>query len=576
MKAGRRIGSSMLAGAMLVALCSAAHAADAYAPVTKERLLKPEPRNWLMYRGNYAGWGFSPLAKINDKNVKRLKLAWSYATGMNEGHQAPPIVNDGFLFVTTPNNQVIAFEAKSGKELWRYKKQIPDELLQLHPTNRGVALFGSAVYMGTTDSFVIALDAATGKELWKTAVGDWKAGNYITLAPLAIDGKILVGTSGGELGIRGFVAALDAASGKELWRTYTIPSKGEPGYDTWPEGTSEHGGGPVWVTGTYDPETNLTFWGTGNAAPWTAETRRGDNLYTSAVIALDATTGELKGYHQYQWNEGWDWDEVSAPVLLDVKKDGRTIKSLVHAGRDGYLWVLERTPGPIQYVEAWPFVMQNVFTGLDPKTGRPSYDPERVMKIGKAVTYCPSAWGGKDWPPEAYSPITGLFYVPAHNNLCSEIKQENVKYTKGELYIGAPIEDVLKSVRLPPEAKDHIGEIQAWNLAAKKQAWTHTFPEMNWGPLLATGGNLLFSGGTNDRKFRAFDAKTGKTLWEYPASSGVTGIPTTFEVDGEQYVAVQSGWGVDAQRMQNAFDAVMDHKTIVPAGGSVMVFKLAD
>jgi alcohol dehydrogenase (cytochrome c) len=337
---------------------------------------------------------------------------------------------------------------------------------------------------------------------------------------------------------------------------------------------TEHGGGPVWVTGTYDPDTNLTYWGTGNAAPWTQELRPGDNLYTSSVLALDASTGAIKGYHQYQWNEGWDWDVVSPPVLLDVKRDGRTVKSLVHAGRDGYLWILERTAGPIQFVDAWPFVAQNVFRSIDPKTGRPEYDPEHVMKIGKSVTYCPSAWGGKDWPPEAYSPRTGLFYVPAHNNLCSKMTQETPKYTKGELYIGVPLEAVLTNLSLPPEAKDHIGELQAWNLATKKRAWTHDFPEMLWGPLLATAGDVLFAGGTNDRKFRAFDATNGKVLWEYPASSGVTGIPTSFEIDGEQYVAVLSGWGVDAQRMQNAFDAVLDRKTVVPAGGTVLVFKL--
>jgi alcohol dehydrogenase (cytochrome c) len=232
----RRSFGILVAAALAAALATpaASHAERQYTPVTKQRLLHPEPRNWLLYRGNYAGWGFSPLAQIDVKNVKHLRLAWSYATGMNEGHEAPPIVNDGFMFVTTPNNQVIAFEAKSGKELWRYKKAIPDEMLQLHPTNRGVALWGKAVYFGTTDAFVVALDAMTGKELWKTAIGDWKAGYYITLAPLAIDGKILVGSSGGELGVRGFVAALDAETGKEIWRTYTIPGKGEPGYDSWP------------------------------------------------------------------------------------------------------------------------------------------------------------------------------------------------------------------------------------------------------------------------------------------------------------------------------------------------------
>jgi alcohol dehydrogenase (cytochrome c) len=555
--------------------CASADAAP-YTPVTDARLLQPEARNWLLYRGNYAGWGYSALSQVNAKNVGKLELAWSYATGMNEGHQSPPIVNDGYMYVSTPNNQVIAFEARSGRELWRYKKSIPDELLQLHPTNRGVALYGDAVYLATTDAHLICLDAVTGKPRWTKAVGDWKAGYYMTLAPLAVEGKILVGVSGGELGIRGFIAALDAATGDERWRTYTIPGPGEPGYDTWPDGAAAHGGGSVWITGTYDPATHLTFWGVGNASPWTPYSRTGDNLYSNSVLALDVQTGALKGYHQYHWNDAWDWDEVSAPLLIDVSnKEGKKIKSLVHAGRNGYLWVLERTDAKVNFVEAWPYVMQNVFASIDPKTGRPEYDPSRIMREeGKPVSFCPSVWGGKDWPPEAYSPKTGLFYIPANNNLCSELTPIPAEYKKGELFIGVALDNILTNIRMTPESKQHIGEIQAWNLDTRKKAWTREFPAMNWGPLLVTAGNLLFSGGTNDRKFRAFDATTGKVLWEYPAPSGVTGIPSSFQIDGEQYIAVQSGWGVDAQRMQGAFDSVLGYKTVVPAGGTVMVFKL--
>ncbi len=545
-----------------------------YKTVTAARLLDPEPGNWLMYRGNYAGWGYSPLAKISSKNVGRLELAWSYATGINEGHQAPPIVNDGRMFVSMPNNQLIAFDASSGRELWRYRKAIPDELLQLHPTNRGVALYGDAVFLATTDAHLVSLDAVTGKLRWAKAVGDWKSGYYMTLAPLAVEGRIIVGVSGGELGVRGFIAALDADTGKEMWRTYTIPGAGEPGADSWPAGAAEHGGGPVWITGTYDPATRLTFWGVGNPAPWTPDVRKGDNLYTNSVLALDVDTGTLRGYHQYHWNDAWDWDEVSAPLLIDVKRNGKKISSLVHAGRNGYIWMLERTDSAVNFVDAWPFVKQNVFTSIDPKTGRPEYDPARVMHGDKAASFCPSLWGGKDWPPEAYSPKTGLYYVPANNNLCSELTPVPATYRKGELFTGVALENILTNIRMTPESKQHIGEVQAWNLSTRKQAWTHEYPEMNWGPILATGGNLLFAGGTNDRKFHAFDATTGKLLWEFPAPSGVTGVPSSFEVGGEQYVAVQSGWGVDAQRMQGAFDAVLDHKTVVPAGGTVLVFKL--
>lgn len=545
-----------------------------YSPVTDARLTKPEAGNWLMYRGNYEGWGYSPLKQITNQNVGKLVPAWSYTTGMTEGHQAPPIVNNGYMYVSTPNNQVIALEAATGKELWRYKKTIPDELMQLHPTNRGVALYGDKLYLATTDAFLVALDAATGKELWKVPVADWKKGYYMTLAPLAAKGKIMVGSSGGELGIRGFIAAFDADSGNEAWRTYTIAGPGEAGSETWPGETYKTGGGSVWITGTYDSQTNIAYWGVGNAGPWMPDTRPGDNLYANSTIALDVDTGKIKGHHQYHWNDAWDWDEVSAPLLIDLEHKGKKFKSLVHAGRNGYLWLLERTQDKVNYVDAWPYVTQNVFTSLDPKTGRPTYDPKRIPGTGKKTDFCPSLWGGKDWPPEAYNPQTGLLYIPANNNLCSELTGEPVKYKAGSLYIGVSLDNILTNVRMTEKSRQHIGEVQAWDLKTGKKVWTHTYPEMNWGPLMTTAGNLVFGGGTNDRMFRALDAKSGKVLWETPTPSGVTGVPSSFEVDGEQYVAVQSGWGVDAQRMQGAFDAVLDHKTVVPQGGTILVYKL--
>ena len=547
-----------------------------YSAVTDARLKNPEPANWLQYRGNYGGWGYSPLDKINDKNVGKLQLAWALSTGQTEGHQAPPIVNNGFMYVTTPGAQVIAIEAKTGRELWRYKKEIPAEMLQLHPTNRGVALYGDKVYVATVDCNLVALDAKTGKVVWIKQVGDWKALQYMTLAPLAAKGKIMVGSSGGETGVRGFIAAFDAETGAEAWRTYTTAAPGEPGGDTWPGDTHKNGGGSIWITGTYDPDTNLSYWGTGNPAPWPTEGRKGDNLYTTSTIALDVTSGAIKGHHQYHPNDAWDWDEVSAPVLIDTEVKGKKIKAAVHAGRNGYLWMLERTDSKINFVDAVPYVHNDVFKSINPKTGRPSYDDARRPGVGKAVTFCPSLWGGKDWPPEAWNPKTGLFYIPANNNLCSELPAaEPIKYKKGELYIGYPIEGVLGSLRYRDgKAPATIGEIQAWDLKTGKQVWTHKFPTFNWGPLLTTGGNLLFSGGTNDRKFRAFDASNGKVLWETSTPSGVTGVPSAFEVDGEQYITVLSGWGVDAQRMQSGIDTLSGKVTAVPQGGTVMVYKL--
>jgi alcohol dehydrogenase (cytochrome c) len=567
-----------LAAALPALAAQADNGLKDYAPVTDARLASPEAGNWLQYRGNYGGWGYSPLDKINAGNVGKLKLAWSLATGQIEGHQSPPIVNNGYMYVTTPGAQVIALDAATGAELWRYKKELPADLMQLHPTNRGVALYGDKVYVATVDANLVALDAKTGKVAWTAQVGDPKALQYITLAPLAAKGKIMVGSSGGETGVRGFVAAYDAATGKEAWRTFTTAAPGTPGGDTWPGDTHANGGGTVWITGTYDPATNISYWGTGNPAPWPTEGRKGDNLYTTSVVALDVDSGAIKGHHQYHQNDAWDWDEVSAPLLIDTEVKGKQVKAAVHAGRNGYLWMLDRAAGggKIGFVDAVPYVHNDVFTNIDKKTGRPTYDAAKTPGMGKAVTFCPSLWGGKDWPPEAWNPKTGLFYIPANNNLCSELPAaEPSKYKKGDLYIGYPIEGVLGSLRYKDgKAPSTIGELQAWDLKTGKMAWAHKFDTFIWAPLLTTGGNLVFAGGTNDRKFRAFDATNGKVLWDYSMPSGVNAVPVSFEINGEQYIAVQAGWGVDSQRMQNGIDALTKKPKAVAQGGSVMVFKL--
>src|SRR4030095_557391 len=280
--------TSVIAALLLPALGQPPQKTDGYNPVTKARLLNPEPANWLMYRGNYEGWGYSPLSQINTENVKNLVPVWCFSTGVVEGHESPPIVNDGFMFVSTPENQVLALDTRKGDLLWRYKRELPDDLRQLHPTNRGVALYENKVYLATLDSFLVALDARSGKVRWEKSVEDYSKGYYMTMAPLVVNGKVMVGVSGGEFGIRGFVQAFDAGNGKELWKTYSIPGPGEPGHETWPEGSWRTGGAPVWVTGTYDAKLNLTYWGTGNAAPWVGDARPGDNLYSNSVIALDA------------------------------------------------------------------------------------------------------------------------------------------------------------------------------------------------------------------------------------------------------------------------------------------------
>jgi alcohol dehydrogenase (cytochrome c) len=544
---------------------------QSYKPVTAERLKNPEDGDWLMFRRTYNGWGYSPLKQITTANVGRLQPAWVMSTGLTSGHEAPPIVNNGVMFVALPSNQVLAIDAKAGTILWHYRKALAADAVVLHRTSRGVALSGDKVFFAAADAILVALDAKTGKEVWATKVEENKNGYYMTLAPLVADGKVMVGVSGGEFGIRGFVAAYDAETGKPAWKTFTVPEPGEPGSETWPAGGNQWktGGGATWMSGNYDPATNLVYWGTGNGGPWMGDQRPGDNLYTSSTIAIDATTGKIKGHHQYDPNESWDWDEVSPPILTDFSRNGRMIKGLIDVGRDGYLWFLERTDaGPINFVEGKPFVKQNVYKSIDPKTGRPEVDPAHKPGTGKMADFCPSISGGKNWPPIAFSPDTRMIYIPATENICGTSIGREVEYMPGKNYTGAPV-----NFALAPGA-DHFGELQAWNVDTGQRAWTHIFPRsIDWGPVLATAGGLVFNGGTSDRMFRAYDAATGKVLWEFPTSSGILGVPTTFTVDGTQYVAVQSGWGVDARgitaRLNGFFPGEFPE---VPDGGAIWVF----
>ncbi|PYR51589.1 MAG: PQQ-dependent dehydrogenase, methanol/ethanol family [Acidobacteria bacterium] len=541
-----------------------------YRSVTAARLLKPDDGDWLMIRRTYDGWGYSPLSQVNTTNVGRLRPVWVFSTGMTSGHQAPPIVNAGVMFVATPGGQVIALEAATGRLLWRYRRRVPEDIILLHPTNRGVAVHGDKVFFAAGEAVLVALDARTGKEVWTAKVEENKNGYYMSLAPLVAEGKVMVGVSGGELGVRGFVAAYDADTGKPAWKAFTVPSPGEQGSESWPRGGDQWktGGASVWVTGNYDPDAHLAFWGTGNGGPWMGDQRPGDNLFTSSTVAIDVATGQLKGHHQYHPNDSWDWDEVSPPILVDYRRNGRTVKGLIDVARDGYLWFLERTNSSINFVHGVPFVKQNVFRSLDPKTGRPDVDPNRKPVTNKKVDFCPSFWGGKDWPPIAFSPQTRMIYIPANENLCSTITGQKVEYRPGERFTGA-----LTAMYMAPGA-DHVGEVQAWNVDTQTRVWTHTYATSpNWGPMLTTGGGLVFTGGTNDRKFHAFDAASGKLLWEFPTNSGIIAPPSSFTVDGTQYVAVQAGWGVDSRGMQAMLNTLSPgNYPEVPEGGAIWVF----
>jgi len=540
-----------------------------YSAVTEDRLRTPADGDWLMIRRSYDGWGYSPLDQITPANISRLQPAWVFATGVSSGHEAAPVVNNGVMFVSTPSHRVVAIDARTGTILWRYIKEVDETVVAPHPTSRGVALYGDKVFFAANDAVLVALNARTGEQVWTAKVAENKNGYYMTLAPLVAGGKVMVGASGGELGVRGFVAAYDPDNGRELWRTYTVPAPGQPGSETWPKGDQwKNGGAPVWVTGNYDPQTNIAYWGTGNGGPWMGDQRPGDNLYATSTVAIDVATGRIKGHHQYHPNDSWDWDEVSPPILVDYQRRGRTIKGLIDVARDGYLWFLERTDGPINFVEGKPYVKQNVFRSLDPKTGRPDVDPARKPGTGKSADFCPSHWGGKNWPPIAFSPKTRMIYIPANENLCGTLIGRPASYTPGSSYTGAT------STLYLAEGADHIGEVQAWHVDTGQRVWTHTYGRSaNWGPMLATGGGLVFSGGTNDRKFHAFDAATGKLVWEFPTNSGITGQPASFMIDGKQYIAVLSGWGVDARAMQARLNRLLPgNYPEVPEGGAVWVF----
>ena len=497
-----------------------------YPAVSAERLKRPADGEWLMVRRTYDGWGYSPLDQINASNVSRLQPVWTMSTGMNNGHEAAPVVNGGVMFVSTSFNQVLALDATSGVVLWKYRSPSPSNV-RGKPVSRGVSLYGDKVFTVLTEAVLVALDARSGKEVWKTTVGDNSIGEYMTAPPLVADGKLITGISGGDGANRGFVAA-------------------------------------------YDPETNLVYWGVGNGFPWVGFARPGDNLYTASTVAIDVATGAIKGHFQYTPNESWDWDEVSPPILVDYRRGGRTIKGLINFARSGYLYFLERTAGPIKFVEGKPYVQQNVFRSLDPVTGRPDIDPARKPDIGKLADFCPSWHGAKNWQPGAYNPKTRMIYVPTQENICAVMIGRTIQTSSGATRAAST-----QRMYIAPGA-DHLSEVQAWNVDTGKKVWSHNFETSpNWGPIMTTGGGLVFSGGTNDRLFRAFDATTGQVLWEFPTNSGIYAPPSSFMVGGRQYVAVVSGWGQDARSMQARIDAASPGNfPEVPEGGVIWVFAL--
>lgn len=545
----------------------AAPAISEYSSVTDDRLLNPEDENWLMYRRTYDEQGYSPLKQITSDNVSDMVPVWSFSSGVTHNHEAPPIVNDGIMYITSAFNGLYALNAATGELLWSYVRDLPEDVFPevcCDVVNRGVALYGDKVYMTTLDTHLLAFDAKTGEIVWDTVVDDYLSGAVMTLSPLIIRGKVMVGIAGGEYGVRGFVAAYDSETGDREWKTYTVAGPGEPGADTWPGDTWMTGGAPVWVAGSYDPELDLTYWGTGNGGQWLGTLRPGDNLYVGSILAIAPETGVIEHHFQYTPNETWDYDEIAENILIDLEIDGKPVKAVAHVGRNGYLYLLDRTNLALIYAE--PTVNVTWSSGYD-ENDRPIRNPDAVPDVGKEVTVCPHVVGPKNWNPAAYSPDTGLLYSSIQH-FCMKLAGNAVEYRAGQTFIGASVTTLLD----PKAPEGATGELVAFDPATGERVWSSPFPFMR-SSILTTGGNLVFAGGTPDRNFRAFDAKTGDILWSFPTSSGVYGVPSTYEVDGVQYVAVWSGWNPATSRWGLAAKE-FGLNPEVPQGGALWVFAL--
>jgi alcohol dehydrogenase (cytochrome c) len=540
-----------------------------YTPVTEARLdaAATDP-GWLMYRHDYTSSGYSTLDRINTGNVTQLKPVWDFKSSFEQGHEAPPVVNGDYMFITTPKDELYAFQASTGKQLWSYKHDLSGVGLKTvccDVVNRGVALFGDNVYIATLDNYVVALNATTGKVVWKKQLAPADLGFAMTLAPLVVKGQVIVGVSGGEYGARGSVVALDAATGAQDWKTFTIPAPNEPGGDTWPKGDAyKTGGGGTWLTGTYDADTDTLFWGVGNPAPWLATLRPGDNLYTDSVIAMNPTTGAIKWHYQYTPHDTWDYDGTNETVMTDITYKGVAHKAIVTASRNGWFYAIDRNDGKLIYAER--FVSATSVKGF--KNGKPVTNDALRPAVGKQVTTCPSFLGGKNWWPIAVDPQTHFAYVPAMHT-CMTIKgTPPVPYKAGLAFL-----DEGFNVMRDPKFPDTWGEVEAIDVNTGKEVWR--FPStLPWNDgMLATAGGLVFSGSA-DGYLYAFDAKTGDVKWKSPQmSSGIIGVPSTWQVGGKQYVGIWAGWG-GATPIWGGDMAKDKAVRDIPLGGHLYVFAL--
>jgi PQQ-dependent dehydrogenase (methanol/ethanol family) len=562
----------------------------------------PDDGQWTMPAKNFAATRYSELTEITTDNVKDLQVAFTFDTGVNKGQEAAPLVVGDTMYIVTPfPNILFALDlTKPGAPLkWKYEPK-PEPASQgvacCDVVNRGPVFAHGRIYFNTLDASTVAVDAATGTEVWRTKLGSINQGETMTMSPLVVKDKVLVGNSGGEMGVRGWIAALDAHSGQVAWKAFsTGPDKdvligdgfkpfydGDKGKDlgvsTWPPNAWEQGGGTVWGWISYDPDLNWIFYGTANPGPWNSEQRPGDNKWTAGIFARDADSGDARWFYQFSPHDVYDWDGVNENILLDLDWKGVKRKVLVRPERNGFIYVMDRTTGEV--LSATSYHYNTTTTHIDLRTGLPQHNPATRPQLNKVVRdICPPSSGAKDWNPSALSHRTGLLYIP-HTNLCMDFEIRGVSYIAGTPYVGA-------EARVKPGPGGHRGVFTAWDILAEKPRWQikEHFPV--WSGAVATAGNVVFYG-TMEGWFKAVHAETGALLWQFKTSSGIIGQPTTYRgPDGKQYVAVLSGVGGwagavvsgdldprDSSAALGFVNAMGDLKQATKPGGTLYVFRL--
>jgi alcohol dehydrogenase (cytochrome c) len=516
--------------ALLLLLAAASLAQN----VTSERLANAlkEQQNWLTYWGDYTAVHHRDLKQINTQNVKNLRVEWIYQTGESGSNETTPLVVDGVMYITAGRGVAAALDAQTGRQLWQYKYTPPAGRKYVSSVNRGMAILGNSVFMVTPDSNLLSLDAKTGRLLWQAEMTPWVPGvHYATLAPLVIKDKVLVGISGGEQGVRGFIDAYDAATGKRAWRFWTVPLKGEPGGDTWLADSAARGGGPAWMTGTYDPKLNLTYWGVGNPGPdLYGDIRKGDNLYTCSLVALDPDTGKLKWHFQFTPHDLHDWDAAETPMLLDLEWKGKPRKLVVQANRNAFFYVLDRETG--EYLMGKQYERQTWAKGLDAK-GRPILE-EHTEPTPEGTRLCPGLAGGANWMAPSYNPDTKLFYFPVRE-ACDVYYAEPPIFIEGKPFWG--------SVTRGVSDEKEWGLLKALDPLTGETKWDFRYFRAPWAGTLSTAGGLVFSG-DEDGYLMAFDARSGKNLWKLNTGNRLVTAPITYSVNNRQYVTMASGGAI--------------------------------